>query len=180
MDYKVLYIFVEGNDDERFFQEIIVPILQEKYNTIKIIKYAQKSKKFEYIEKFIRSIQSMNYDYIYVTDINNSPCVTAKKQEIQKNLKNIDSSKILVVIREIESWYLAGLDKDAAKRLGIKWKKGSLTDTGDIGKEQFYSLIPRKYDSRIDFLREILKNFSLDTAKQKNRSLRYLIEKIDC
>ncbi len=38
MDYMALYIFVEGNDDERFFREILLPALKEKYNDIKIIK----------------------------------------------------------------------------------------------------------------------------------------------
>ena len=177
MNYRVLYIFVEGDDDERFFQEILIPRLQEKNNDIKIIKYAQKSKKFEYLEKFIRSVQSIG-DYIYVTDINNSRCVTAKKQEIQNKLRNIDINKILVVIKEIESWYLAGLDNKSLKTLGIKKKIPNNTET--ITKEQFYSLIPKKFSSRIDFMREVLKNFSIEIAKQKNKSFRFFIEKYDC
>lgn len=53
--------------------------------------------KREYIENFIRSIKSMNFaDYIFVVDINNAPCVTAKKQEIQSKLKNIDDNRIAV------------------------------------------------------------------------------------
>lgn len=176
MDFKRLWIFVEGDDDERFFREMLLPILQGKYRSIKIIKYAQKPEKFEYIEKFIRSIQSMKDDYLYVTDINDSPCVTAKKQEIQKNISNIDINRILVVIREIEGWYLAGLDENSAKKLGIKKIPDS---TDDVTKEEFNSLIPKKFDSRVDFIIEILKNFSLEIAKQKNKSLNYCVEKLD-
>jgi len=91
-------------------------------------------------------------------------------------LKNIDGDKILVVIREIESWYMAGLDTKPSKNLGIK-KIPKTTE--DITKEQFYSLIPQKF-SRIDFMREVLKNFSIQTAKQKNKSLKYCIERYDC
>lgn len=175
MRRKVVYIFVEGDDDERFFQEILLPVLKKKHNEVKIVKYAQKSKKFDYLEKFIHSILSMGNDYFFVIDINNSPCVTAKKQEIQNKLKNIDRDKILVVIKEIESWYLAGLDMDSAKNLGIK-KIPKTTE--NITKEQFYNLIPQNF-SRIDFMREVLKNFSIQTAKQKNKSLKYCIEKIE-
>jgi len=35
-------------------------------------------------------------------------CVSAKKQEAQNKLKNIEDDKIIVVRKEIESWYLAG------------------------------------------------------------------------
>jgi len=173
MDYKILYIFVEGNDDENFFQKILLPRLRKKNDDINIIKYAQKPKKFEYIEKFVKSIQSMGADYIYVTDINNSPCVTAKKQETQNNLRNIDSDKIIVVIKEIESWYLAGLSDTECRR--FQMHTFSVTDT--VTKEQFNSLIPKEFDSRIDFMLEILKIFSIELATQKNRSFGYFIQK---
>ena len=175
MDFA-LYIFVEGDDDERFFREILMPRLKEKCRDVNIVRYAQKSKKFEYIEKFIRSILSMEGNYIYVTDINDSPCVTANKQKIQNRIRNIDGNKILVVIKEIESWYLAGIDRNSAKNLGIK----DIRTTETITKEQFNSLMPQKFYSRIDFMREILKKFSINIAKNKTRSLKYCIEKYDC
>ncbi|MDI6767583.1 MAG: hypothetical protein QME52_12240, partial [Bacteroidota bacterium] len=53
-------------------------------------------------------------------------------------------------------------------------------DTDDTTKEQFNRLIPEKYDSRIDFMSEILNNFSFKTAKRKNRSFKYFIEKYNC
>jgi len=65
---------------------------------------------------------------------------------------------------------------NSAKNLGIK-KIPETTES--ITKERFYSLIPEDY-SRIDFMREILKNFSLQTAKEKNKSLKYCIKKYDC
>ena len=177
-----LYIFVEGDDDERFFREILFPRLKEKYSNIKIVKYARKSKKSEYIKRFIQSILSMKGNYIYVTDINDSPCVTAKKQEIKNRIRNIDGNKILVVIKEIESWYMAGIDRNSAKNLGIKDKDFRTIErtTETITKEQFNSLIPKKFSSRIDFMREILKKFSINIAKNKTRSLKYCIEKYDC
>jgi hypothetical protein len=116
----------------------------------------------------------MRADYILVVDIDDSPCVTAKKQEAQGNLKNLSQDRVLVVVKEIEGWYLAGLCKDSAKKLGLKEIPES---TNTLTKEDFNRLIPKKFDSRIDFVREILKNFSLEIAQNKNSSLRYCIEK---
>jgi len=176
VNYRVLYIFVEGDDDERFFREILLPKLRKKYNDTNIIKYAQKSKKFEYTEKFIKSIQKIrDASYIYVTDINDSQYVVTKKQKIKELIKSIDYDKIFVVIKEIESWYLAGLDSKLGKNLGIK-KIPHTTDT--VTKEQFYNLMPKKFDSKIDFMREILKNFSIEIAKKRNKSFKYFIENV--
>ena len=176
MGYKILYIFVEGNDDEKLFQKILLSKLRKKNDDVKIIQYAQKPKKFKYIGKFVKSIQSMGADYIYVTDIGNSQCVTAKKQEVQNNLRNIECDKIIVVIKEIESWYLAGLSDTECR--SFQMRTFSVTD--DITKEQFDTLRSNKFDSRIDFMSEILKKFSIKIAKQKNKSIRYYIEKYNC
>ena len=88
--------------------------------------------------------------------------------------QKLAGDKIVIVIKEIESWYLAGLDEKQCKELGIK----SFQETNDITKEQFNSVIPTKYDSRIDFMAEILKRFSIETAKSKNNSFQYFIEKL--
>ncbi len=170
MLYRKLFRWVEGADDERFFEKIIKPKLQKKYNSIDIIRFAALKK--EKIDNYLKSIKAMDADYIYITDINNSQCATAKKQKIQNHLRNIDEERIIVVIKEIESWYLAGLDNTYARKNKLR----SLSDTNNISKEQFNSLIPKKFDSRIDFMLEILQNFSFEIAKQKNKSFRYFIE----
>jgi len=174
MGYRRLFIWVEGDDDERFFEKIIEPKLRKKYNFVETRRYAVMKK--EKIDNFLKSIKAMGADYIYVADINNSPCVTAQKQETQNKLRNIDEERIIVVIKEIESWYLAGLGNTEAEKFKIR--TFGVTDT--ITKEQFNSLIPKTFDSRIDFLLEILKFFSIEIAKQKNRSFRYCIEKYNC
>ncbi len=176
MAYKRLFIWVEGEYDVKFFEWIIKPILKEKYNCVKLIQYANESPKWR--TNFLRSITAMNADYIYVADINQTPCVTAKKQKIQDEVKNIDNDRIIVVIKEIESWYLAGLDDTNTKKLEIRTH---LITTDNITKEQFNSLMPEKFDSKIDFMLEILRCFSLEIARQKNSSFNYFAEKyIQC
>jgi hypothetical protein len=172
MSYRMLFVFIEGNDDERFFEKIVVPILERKYDKINLVKYSQMKK--SKIKSFIHSIVSAGWDYIYVVDIDDSPCVTAKKQQIQEELHEIDLKKIIVVIKEIESWYLAGLESTKARELMFQ---ESSTSTDNITKEHFNRMIPQN-SSRIVFMNELLENFSLETAKRKNKSFRYFAERI--
>ena len=172
--YKILFIFVEGDDDERFFNEVLVPKFKEKYDDVKPIKYARWKK--ESVYKFIKSIKEMGADYIYLTDIDDSPCITVKKEEIQNKYKNINNDKVIVVVKEIESWYLAGLDNKACKQLKIK----NFANTDNVTKEKFNALIPKKFTPRKNFMSEILKYFSIEIAKQKNKSFKYFVEKYDC
>ena len=174
MDYKRLYIFVEGKDDKRFFDKIITPLFERKYDQVDVLEYAQLQK--EKVSKFLKSIKGMNADYIFVSDIDQEPCVTARKQYIQSKFKEIDKDRIIVVIREIESWYLAVLDDKSSKRLGIRYSN----TTDNVTKEQFNDLIPRKFDSRIDFMQEILKCFNIETGKHRNTSFRYFLDKHNC
>lgn len=177
MPYKMLYLFIEGDDDERFFQIIIKPILEKYYDSIVLWKYAKETKKK--INNFLKSIKAMNNDYLFFTDINHSPCVTATKQGKLSILKHIKPDRIIVVIKEIESWYFAGLNIEGLKILGINHK--NIPDiTDNLTKEQFNRLIPDKFDSRIDFMQEILKYFSLRTAKQKNKSFGYFLDRFNC
>lgn len=171
MGYKGLFIWVEGTDDVEFFARIIKPHFDEVYDWVNIVPHADKSS--EYITRFIHSIEAMRADYIFVADINSAPCVTELKQQFAKSYKNLEKSKVVVVIKEIESWYLAGLTEVNAESLGLP----IFTATNDVTKEQFNSLIPKKFDSRIDFMVEILKRFSVDIAKQKNQSFSYFVEK---
>lgn len=169
-----MFIWIEGGDDRRFFDRIIKPILNKKYDWVEVIEYTHLKK--EKISSYLKSIKAINNaGYVYLTDINDAPCITARKQEILDEVKNVDEDKIVVVIKEIESWYLAGLGIRQCKDLGIC----TLNSTDKITKEQFDGLIPREFYSRISFMLEILNCFSISVAKQKNRSFKYFTEEYD-
>lgn len=173
MSYKKLYIWVEGPDDERFFNRIVLPILSNNYDNIKILQYAKET--LTWRKNFLKSMIAMGADYIFVADVNSASCVTAKKEKIKQDLPNISEDKIIIVIQEIESWYLAGLNEVGYKEIGISKYKNS---TNEINKEQFNKLMPNKFkDSRIDFMQEILRLFDVETAKGKNVSLSYFLSK---
>jgi hypothetical protein len=172
MAYKRLFIWVEGPDDLRFFEEVIKPKFKMKYDLVEIRSYANLKK--EKFLNFLKSIRSMGGEYLYVRDINDAPCVSFKKQQIFDKL-HIDNEKVIIVIKEIESWYLAGLNEANAKKLKIKM----IDKTDDITKEKFNSLMPIRFTSRIDFMAELLKDYSMEIAFKKNKSLLYFIKIIN-
>lgn len=165
-------VLLEGPSDERFFDAVIRPMLQEQYDYVQTWKYA--GEKQERIKNYLKSIHAMKADYFFLKDINISPCITAKKGAIQKDYdKLIDPANVIIVVREIESWYLAGLDDKNCKSLGLS----KFSQTDDVTKEQFEKLIPEK-SIRIDLMIEILKRFSTETAKSKNKSFSYFLDKL--
>ena len=168
---KQLFIFLEGNDDEQFFENVVKPLLQERYSMIRFWKYSQR--KPEKVANFVKSINAMNADYIFAGDLNSAPCITFKKGKITNEFNQIAEEKIIIVAKEIESWYLAGLDEKISKKLSIR-KKIQFTDT--ITKEDFNRLIPKSMP-RIEFMQKILDNYNIEIGKKKNSSFGYFLNK---
>lgn len=177
MSYRSLIIFVEGADDIRFFEKIIKPKFESsKYQSVIISPY--KNIKKNRVIKYIKTIKSpsMPSDYIFICDINDSPCVTLKKQQEQRIYHNIfNQERITVVKKEIESWYKAGLENNKCQQFKIS----THTSTDNLTKEDFNRLIPKGFD-RLTFMLEILDCFSVDCAITKNGSFKYFLQKYDC
>jgi len=166
---KRLFILVEGEDDVRFFGRIVKPLFAGRYDSVEIVPYA--SIKREKVNRFLKSIRLMKNHYIFVSDIDSEYSVRDKKQILYYRYSEVDGKDIVVVIREIESWYLAGLPAGVGHRLGV----AGYAATDEITKEDFNAMIPRKFSSRIDFMFEILKYFSLADAAAKNRSFSFFV-----
>jgi hypothetical protein len=111
--YRRLFIWVEGTDDERFFNTIIVPRFAGRYDNIQVRRYA--GMKNEGINKYLTSIEAMGADYLFVADIDTARCVTRKKALLQSTFNRLDARRTIIVKAEIESWYHAGLDEEAAR-----------------------------------------------------------------
>jgi len=171
MNSKKLFIWVEGPDDVRFFEAIIKPKFLRKYCFVEVRQYADMKK--GKLCSFVKSIIAMGGDYIFSGDINQAPCVNIRKEKLRERYNILDENRIIIIIKEIESWYLAGITNDFARKYKIKLANR----TEQIVKEQFKKLIPKKFDSKTDFLVEILKIFSTIEAMGKNTSFKYLIDK---
>lgn len=168
---KRLFIMVEGEDDVRFFGRIVKPVLAPRYDSVEIIPYA--CIKREKVNRFLESVSQMKNDYIFVADIDFEHSVRDKKQILYYRFNRIDGRSIVIVIREIESWYFAGISGDLAREMGVE----DPTSTNDMTKEDFNRLIPRRFDSRIDFMFEILKSFSLEAAARRNQSFHFFVDR---
>jgi hypothetical protein len=170
-----MWILVEGKDDRRFANAVLLPMLQKVYDFTDTWQYAQETPKK--VADFLRAMKSMKADCLFLADIDDSPCVTAKKEAlIEKFRRALEPGEAVVVIREIESWYVAGVDDRACRELGIP----SLSHTDRVTKEQFKGMMPKRFnDSVADLMVEILRGFRSDTAKNKNRSFCYLMDKLE-
>jgi hypothetical protein len=174
--YRRLNVLLEGDDDRRFFDAVIRPVLQEQYDYVEMYEYAQKAipSRIEYL----RSTRAANADYFFMGDFNTAPCITEKKKRLIETYEPVlDVSHIVIVVREIESWYLAGLDDASCQEFGIPTHHHRHTE--GLTKEQFESLVPARFDSIIDFMNEILNRFSTDTARVRNRSFAYLMNRLE-
>ena len=157
---KYLVLFVEGDDDERFFKSFF-------NNDPKIQYYKYSKKKKEEIKKYLQSIKRMsNFDYLYIADSDGKSCAERKELILEK-INVCESEKIIVVCYEIESWYLAGLSKEDKKDMKIK-KEFEKTDC--LTKEFFQSVVPTQFTSEIDFMIEILKVYKKEVANTNNLS----------
>lgn len=176
MEYKQLYIFVEGPDDERFIHNVILPLLEGNYNHIKIIKYATLTKST--LENFVKSCNKQpSTDYLFLCDMDargdKKLCITKRKDRELALHSFLNANKIIVVREEIESWYFAGIQSQKLEKYKIK----RFDDTQVLTKEHFEKLIPKGFITSSDFMVEILKEYSLEDAITKNKSLEYFVLK---
>ena len=123
MAYRILFIFLEGDDDERFFDRVIKPKYEKIYDYVQLWKYAQETK--QRVNDFLQNINNINMEkdmqaeYLFVSDMDESPCVTDKKARIASKFEKLSEEHILIVCRKIESWYLAGLNDEGCRQIGI-------------------------------------------------------------
>ncbi len=172
MNYCTLYVWVEGLDDSRFFKGIFKPFFKEQYYRVKVIEYASKSRKS--IASFLKSIVSAGDSYLFFGDFDAGICVTDTKKSLVATYDNLDDQRTIVVKKEIESWYLVGLDSKNSKYLKIT----NFKDTEDVTKEDFLrSKKDTRFSSKIDLMSEIIKRYSIDEARQKNSSFAYFYKK---
>jgi hypothetical protein len=164
-----LYVFLESDDDERFFSKIIFPLLRRHYNDdIEPILYAEEQPKET--RKYLRSLERRGEPYIFTIDLDPSDCLVDRKHNTACKY-GIDPDRVAIVCKEIESWYLSGLKQCDCSRLGMQHY--AMTD--DICKETFERMIPD--EPKIIIMSQMLRLFDIQVGKQKNLSFRYFFRK---
>ncbi len=168
---RFLFVLLEGTDDERFFNRVLKSELAKKYDKIVTYLYAERPKKA--IESMLNSLKRADSEYVIFADFDTSQCITESKTILKNKIPGAGFAKIAVAKKEIESWYLAGLDRASTRKLRIPF----YPNTEGISKEMFEHNRLGKHDSRIDFMQEILKRFDVKVAKKQNDSFRYVWHK---
>ena len=163
---NMLYLFVEGPDDER-----LVRFLFSNISDKKIYPYA--NKKNHIIANLIKAINNTpGWQYIFFVDSD-----TKKAEERIKDVKNkwnaIDEGRIVVVCLEIESWYYAGMRKEFCERFKVRYQ----TDANTVCKEQFVSFIKKSRRSKSEVLIEAVNDFDLSLAGERNASFNSFFNK---
>ncbi len=168
--YRILWLLVEGADDRRFCRDVLIPVFQPTFDHVDTWEYSQRmlSKTVD----FIRSINSMDTDYIMFGDIDERPCVTATKEELTTQFPVLSWDRVIAVRPEIEAWYLAGLSEVACRELGL----GRVSDVDSVTKEQFNNLVGgnRRHTSTMV---EILRHYDVEVACQRSPSFGYFWQK---
>ncbi len=170
MKKRKLFILIEGVDDKRFFEKIIKPRISSVYCSINIDTSAQTGN--EKIRRYVKSFHKMGADYIFVTDLDEKACITKKKNDIHRKFR-VRQDNIIIVVKEIEGWYFAGLSGKDINKLGIR----GIINANTITKEEFNRIIPKQYESRLAFLLEILENYNIRAGKRNNESFCYFMNK---
>jgi hypothetical protein len=165
-------VFVEGVSDTRFFERVIAPLIRPA--ELKTVEYACMLKKD--VNKRLRAERRIGNPLLFVADRDASPCSGKGKAKNMQAHPALEEHQIIVVSREIESWYLAGISNDSARSLGL----GQLSPrTDDLFKEDFKQLIPRRFRPTNDFMLEILNQFDVLLARTRNNSFDYLLRRIE-
>lgn len=169
--YRRLWLLVEGNDDERFANAILVPEFGHAYADVQVRQYSQRS--ISDRANLLKAIQSVGEDYILLCDLDEFPCVTSKKESMKSALPlPIPDARIAVVVKEIESWYLAGLDESDFSALGI----ANASRPDEVVKEKFDVLVGGKAN-HTDMMVEILKRYDISQARRRSPSFGYFARK---
>ena len=187
MTYRTLYILVEGGDDARFFERVVRPLFEDEFGHVQLWKYSQKKK--ELVNQFLNSVKAMQaagmVDTLLVADLDDSPCVTDRKERVLSRFRALEGklesetgpsfpTRVLIVCKEIEGWYLAGLSDESCDHIGIS---ASFVNTDQVTKELFDNVMPISFKTRIAYLETILQMFDYETARSKNSSFRYFAQK---
>lgn len=172
MPYRQLLIFCEGSDDERFFDTIVKPKLAGAYDQIRTVPYAQRD--HAKIRAYLQNAAQMGIDVLFIRDLDPKPCITACIESVRVTFGNsLSTNSIYVVVKEIESWYAAGLSRQRSEELLGR----PLQRTDELTKEKFNNLLPEEA-SRLDFMQRLLEHFDVHGARARNHSFEYFCSNV--
>lgn len=174
MSYRALHVFVEGNDDRRFFEAVCSPLVQ---SDAEVVIHEWASSPRERTAKLLASLPHIDarpdneVAFLFFADANGCPCPTVRKERLIERFPNLPQDRIIVVVRMIEGWYLAGLDGEACEELGCN----ELRDTNSVDKSGFEAALGEP--PTIDLMEHVLEHHDRNVARRKNASFAYFLRR---
>lgn len=165
-----LWLFIEGEDDQRFIESVLQRRLEEIWS-VRLIRYAERPN--SKIVDYLRSGRAMEVRHILLADFDRGPCIERRKRALCRAYRGLRPEHIIIVKNEIESWFAAGVTAEGERALKAKFPR----NTDDYSKEEFLAKIPERLSPKRVFFTELLEYYSLQTALRRNQSLRYFCEK---
>jgi hypothetical protein len=167
---KALFL-VEGDDDKKFFERIISPQIKKYYQDVLIRKHIGWT--INERTTMISDFQKKSADIFVISDFDKSSCITNKIDKVRTDYNIPVEVKIFIVKKEIESWYLAGINDFLLNKHSIQ----EFNDTENLSKK-FLNTLSKRNGSLLEFKLKILNNYSLKTGISKNSSLKYCSEEL--
>ena len=171
---KLLYVFVEGKDDVTFVNEVLSGVFLN--NSIMLIPVQYQKIRNHDVKKHVKTAKAKNMDYVLLSDLDSHtyPCITSRKESRINELDGeITPDDIVVVVEEIESWCLAGVDSgiDEFSKFEIP------NNTENITKEDFDEILNKTEFSKYNLIHYLSTNFNYKLACKRNQSFKYFLNK---
>ena len=173
---KNLFVFVEGKEDIIFVKKVLYNIFIKHSINVIPIPY-QKTRNHE-VKKYIKASKAKNQDYVLLSDLDSHTyqCITSRKdQRINELDGEITQDKIIIVVEEIESWCLAGIDTNIDEYTDFIIPE----NTDNITKEDFDEILSKTSFNKNKLFNYLSFNFNVDLAIKRNKSFKYFLEKYD-
>ena len=170
---KNLFVFVEGKEDLIFVKKVLYNLFIQHSINIIPIPY-QKTRNHD-VKNLIKTAKA-NQDYVLLSDLDSHTysCITSRKDQRIKELDGeITYDKIIIVVEELESWCLAGIDTCIEEYSEFEVPE----TTDDITKEDFDKILSNTSFNKNKLINFLSFNFNSDLAIKRNKSFKYFLEK---
>ncbi|MEO0042744.1 MAG: hypothetical protein RL329_2192 [Bacteroidota bacterium] len=180
-----LYLFIEGEWDNVFFKIFLDDYLCNQYG-FEEITYIEFSQTLHSREALRKLVGQEKVNFLLCPDLDaryDKQKMIAKIKKLAEEEFNINfddvKNKSFVIVQEIESWYLAGFKKSFCDKQQITF----YPNTEDANKGTFLKIAKQLKKTplrlRFELTQTHRSHFSIDEAKQRNKSFRKFLEKVD-
>lgn len=170
-----LVMFLEGPRDQVFYDQVLRPILEPSYDQVRAHPYAcaPTEETNDYL-KNLSGAMANDYQYIFLADNDNAPCFSARANEIRRKFPALDHSRLVIVRREIEGWFVAGANARSVARMHIR-----KIYCEELTKEQFLAGIPKAFESApAAWYVELAKGYQYNKGCANSVTLAYFDQKV--